>query len=151
MKVILLKDVPNIGKIHDVVTVKDGYAKNYLIKNKLAVISSQTANDKLQQDLSTIASEIATKRGQAIDIKTKLEQLTLEFVLPTNHGKVFGTISTKAIIDKIQQQSNIKLDKYMFELNDQKNISLGQHQLKIRLFNDVIATLHINVNEALGS
>jgi large subunit ribosomal protein L9 len=149
MRVILLKNVTHIGKIHDIVEVKDGYGKNYLIKNKLAVIYTPTASDKLQQDLTNIANIDTAKRQSATSLKQKLEQITLAFKLKANQGHAFGSISLKAIINQLLEQYQIKLDKYMFEDNEQKQISLGQHVLTIRLYANIVATLRVKVSEEL--
>jgi large subunit ribosomal protein L9 len=101
MKVILLKDVKGLGNVHDVVEVKDGYAKNYLFKNKLAVANTPLAQSALKQDLDVLASQEAAKLADANVLKSKLDKITLEFKLKINLGNVFGSISHKMIIDEL--------------------------------------------------
>ena len=111
MKVILLKDVKKQGKKDDILEVSDGYANNYLIKNGYAVAYSKTSKSVLDQEINK--REIAEQKR--IDefniIKSKLENKTLEFKVKVGkEDKVFGTISSKQISDKLKEMG-YKIDK----------------------------------------
>jgi large subunit ribosomal protein L9 len=145
MKVILLKDVKDVGKIHDVVEVKDGFAKNYLIKNKLAVPNTEGARQTLNQDLAVLAKEEAIKIKAATELKNQLEQINLEFTLKVHQGNVFGSISHKMVIDELQDKHQIKIDKFMIDNHNEKTFSLGRHTMLINVYKQIVAKLSISV------
>lgn len=145
MKIILLENIKGVGKKHDLVTVKDGYAR-FLITTKNAVFATQLSLEKLQQH-NTQQKEIDNKKMQeAKALKTKIEALELEFSLKVGEKQTFGTITTKAIADCLSSKHNIAIDKYMF-VENKKSYQLGKHIVKIKLDKDVIASLKINVKK----
>jgi large subunit ribosomal protein L9 len=145
MKVILLKDVKNVGHIHDVVEVKDGYAKNYLFKNKLAVANTTNAQQTLNSDLGILAEQETAKINAATVLKNKMDNLTLKFTLKVNQGNVFGSISHKMIIDQLFEQYQIKIDKFMIDVHNDKTYGLGRHIMTINIYKHISAKLFINV------
>lgn len=147
MKVILLSDVKKVGKKGTVVEVSDGYGANYLIPNKLAVKVTKTSMDIKQKQDSDEAARQAQLKQEAIVLKEKLETLTLELKAKTGKdGKMFGTISSKQIVEEYKKQFDIELDKRKFV--DNNNISsLGYTKLKIELYKSVIATIIVHVSE----
>jgi large subunit ribosomal protein L9 len=144
MKIILLKDVPGLGKTHEIVEAKDGYAKNYLIKNKLAVVYTEKSKDKLSTDLANLAKIEAGKIQEAQTLKQNIENISLTFSLKANNGHAFGSISNKAIVDQLLMHHHIKVDKYMMSENKQ-GLGLGQHFIQINIYKGIIATLKIDI------
>jgi large subunit ribosomal protein L9 len=145
MKVILLKDVKGVGRIHEVVNVKDGYAKNYLIKNKLAVPNTASAQQTLNKDLDILAKDEAIKIKAANQLKTEIDKVTLNFDLTVNQGNTFGSVSHKMIIDELQNKYQIKIDKFMIDSHNEKTFGLGKHQLTINIYKQINAKLSINI------
>jgi large subunit ribosomal protein L9 len=144
MKVILLKDVNGLGKADQVVETKDGYAKNFLFKNKLAVAYTETAKKILETVIDEKeAIELANIR-EANALKVKIEALQLQFHLRSKSGNPFGVVSNKAIIDELATHG-IKVTKYMFDEKNPKQYDLGIHEVKINLSKKVSAILSINV------
>ncbi|MDR2369044.1 MAG: 50S ribosomal protein L9 [Mycoplasmataceae bacterium] len=147
MKVILLKDVKGVGKIHQVVDVKDGYAKNYLIRNKLAVVSTTQAQQTLDKDLNLLAQQEEIKIKAANELKSKLELINLEFTLKSNRDNVFGSVSHKMIIDELKDKYQVSIDKFMIGNHEMKTLSLGRHVLTINIYKQIKANLSINIRE----
>jgi large subunit ribosomal protein L9 len=145
MKVILLKDVKGVGKVHEIVEAKDGYAKNYLFKHKLAVPNTMSAQQTLHKQLDLLAAQEEIKIKEASELKQKLEQVSLSFTLKINQGNVFGSVSHKMIIDELFNKYQIKIDKFMFADHNEKNFSLGRHVLIINIYKQINAKLLINV------
>jgi large subunit ribosomal protein L9 len=145
MKVILLKDVKNVGKKDEVKEVADGYGRNYLIKNKLAVLASDKALEVLGQQKQQYQQEQAEKKAEALKLKEQIEKITLTFSLKAGKdGKLFGSVSTMKICEELAKNHKIELDKRKFIDND--NITkLGSYSLKVELFKDVIAQVKVNV------
>ncbi len=147
MKVILLSDVKKVGKKGAVIEVSDGYGANYLIPNKLAVKATKTSMEIKQKQDDTEAKHQEQLKQEAIEVKEKLEKLTLELKAKTGKdGKMFGAISSKQIVEEYKKQFDIELDKRKFV--DSNNISsLGYTKLKIELYKNVIATIIVHVSE----
>ena len=145
MKVILLKDVKNVGKKDEIVEVSDGYGRNYLLRNKLAVLASEKAMEILSDQKKQQQAFLEEKKQEAIALKEKIEKIVLTFKIKSGKdGKLFGSVSTVKICELMQKQYNIALDKRKFI--DKENItSLGTYDLKIELFKDVIATVKVKV------
>ena len=147
MKVILLVDVKNVGKKGEVKNVSDGYGMNFLIKRKLAVPATEKAMEvKHEEDKEAKALYEANKQ-KAIELKKHLESLTITcYSKGGAEGRMFGTISTKQVVEEFRKQHNISLDKRKF-IDALPIASFGTTKLKIELFKDVIATLNVVVKE----
>ena len=145
MKVILLKDVKNVGKKDEIVEVSDGYGRNYLLRNKLAVLASEKAMEILSDQKKQQQAFLEEKKQEAMALKEKIEKIVLTFQIKSGKdGKLFGSVSTVKICELMQKQYNIALDKRKFI--DKENItSLGTYDLKIELFKDVSATVKVKV------
>lgn len=149
MKVILLSEVKNLGKTNQVIEVSDGYAKNYLIPNKLAIQATNEAlsiNKKIKADEKAMVLEkIKYYQG----IKENLENLTLEFYLNTNNGKVANAISAKQICAYLHDNFGIEIDKHKFVNFKPINV-IGTSEVIIKLYSDVLTKLKIKVSEKKG-
>lgn len=145
MKVILLQDVKNLGKKNQVVEVSEGYFRNFLSKNKLAVLDSKTANQHLEKDLAELQKIEDTNVANAIKLKAQLEAVTLNFKLKSNNGKAFGSVSQKQIIDSLKEL-NIIITKYMFS-DDFQPLKVGNVHIKLNVYKTINAKLHIIVTD----
>lgn len=147
MKVILLSDVKKVGKKGQVVEVSDGYGANYLIPNKLAVKVTKTSMDIKQKQDDNEALRQETLKQEAIVLKEKMENLTLELKAKGGKdGKMFGAISSKQIVDEYKKQFDIELDKRKFT-ESKSVVSFGYTKLKIELYKNVIGTIIVHVSE----
>ena len=111
MRVILLSDVKKVGKKGEVVEVADGYARNFLFTKKLAVQESNKSREILNhQKEAEILNQQELKKEAEI-LKEKLEKMVFEFKVKSGkEGKVFGSVSTKAIVEELAKNS-INVDK----------------------------------------
>lgn len=136
MKVILLQDVKKQGKKDEIINVSDGYAHNYLFKNKLAVPYTETSKSILNNQIKKRNDEEDALVESLNDIKKKLENKEIKFKVKTGkQDQVFGTVSTKQISDELKKLG-FDIDKK--KIKTTANIdSLGVHDVDIELHKKV--------------
>ena len=147
MKVILLKDVKNVGKEGQIVVVSDGYAQNFLIARKLAVPATEKSLEiKKQQDDQRL-QEYENNRQEALKLKEKIESIRVTvYASGGKDGRMFGAVSAKQICEELQKQHKISVDKRKF-VGDNSATSFGTTKFSIELFKGVRATLTVDVKE----
>ena len=131
MKVILLSDVKNLGKKGDIVKVADGYGRNFLIRQHLAVEATKKSMEILDEQKLQESLEEKQLEANAEAIKQRLAKLTLEFKVKTGKDRrVFGSVSTKQIAEQLMQKYEIKIDKRKV-LDNTAIASLGYTDVKL--------------------
>ena len=144
MKVILLKDVKGKGKKDAVLEVSDGYANNFLIKNGLAVPYTKRSKEILDQEIDIREKEEQKLIDEYNVIKNKLDNKVIEFKVKTGaNDKVFGTVSSKKISDKLKEMG-YKIDKKCIKINDAISM-LGITNVKVELHKKVKFNLSISL------
>ena len=148
MKVILLSDVKNLGKKGDIVKVADGYGRNFLIRQHLAVEATKKSMEILDEQKLQESLEEKQLEANAEAIKQRLAKLTLEFKVKTGKdGRVFGSVWTKQIAEQLMQKYEIKIDKRKV-LDNTAIASLGYTDVKIDLYkNKVIGVIRVHLSE----
>ncbi len=146
MKVIFLKDVKGQGKKDEIKEVSDGYAKNFLIKNKYAVPANTNTLKKLNTDLENRRLEENLLIGNCNQIKEKLSKEKIVFKVKTGkQDMMFGQISSKQIKEELNKLG-YKIEKTNILL-DHPITSLGTHDVEIELHKKVKATIKIVVSK----
>lgn len=146
MKVILLQDVKKQGKKDDIIEVSDGYANNFLIKNKLAVMYTKKSSEILNNDLKDRELKEQEHIKECEELKKKIEKLTLKFKVKTgSNDRVFGHISSKQISDELKKYDMI-IDKRMIDIQGDIN-TLGVYEVPINLHKKVCAKVKIMVEK----
>ncbi len=147
MKVVFLQDVKGKGKKGEIKNVADGYAHNFLLKNKLAVEATPSALSALEGQKKKTEKEAAEELAAAKQLKEKLEQITVELKAKSgNDGRLFGSVTTKQIAAQLEKSHGIKLDKRKMELEDAIR-TLGYTNVPVKLHQEVVATLKVHVSE----
>lgn len=144
MKVILLTDVKNVGKKGEVVEVSDGYARNFLFRNKLALAASSKSMEVLEDQKQHARDEEAKNKENALKLKDQLALITLVFEVKTGEkGKVFGSVSTKQVAEELSKKHNITIDKR--KMKAESLSELGVSKVMIDLHRDVegFVTVHL--------
>jgi ribosomal protein L9 len=146
MKVILLTDVKNKGKKGQVINVADGYA-NFLVTNKQAVLASDHNVKKLEDEKKAKIQEEKQHLTDMVQLKTEIDNKVLKFKLTVgDNGRLFGSVSTKQIVEEFEKQFNIKLDKRKILLKDSIN-TLGYTKVAIQLHPEVVAEFQVLVSD----
>lgn len=147
MKVILKQDVKKVGKKGEIVNVADGYGKNFLIKNGLAVLATAYGKEIIAKNEENARLQDIENKKNAEELKKVIEGLTLEFKLKSGkNGRTFGSISTKNVVEEMMKVHNIKLDKRKF-IDARPIQALGYTHLKVELYKGVVATLKVHLSE----
>ena len=144
MKVIFIKDLKKQGKKNEIKEVSDGYATNYLIKNGYAVKYTKSSSDRLETEISNDKINEEKNISLANDIKKKMEKEKIVFKVQTgSDGKVFGSISSKQICEKLGQLG-YKIDKKNLILKDSLS-SLGVFFVDVQLYKNVVAKVRVEL------
>ena len=144
MKVILLKDVKNLGKKNDVIEVAEGYARNYLIPRGLAAEASAGNLKQREQELATQSRKRQREEEQAQAIAQKLAGLRLQIKVKAGEGgRLFGSV-TSADLAKELERHGIAVDKRRIELEEPIK-QVGSYEIPVKLYPGVQATLAVTV------
>mgnify|MGYP005695187019 FL=1 len=145
MNIILKQDVELLGSKFDVVTVKDGYARNFLIPKGLAVAAT-TSNMKVNEEVIRQQAHKANKAKEAADaIATKLEGLKLQIGAKAGeNGKIFGSVNSIQLADAIQG-AGYDIDRKQIHLSDDTIKEIGAYEATIKLHKGVSVTVKFEV------
>ena len=146
MQVILKKDVQNIGEVGDLVNVKDGYARNFLIPQNVAEIATEGALRNREQNLARIKAKQEKLHAEALELAKKIEDLgSIEFSAKAGEsGKLFGAITTKKLAEEIKAKLGIEVDRKTISLDAPIN-KLGNFTMNIKLTSKVKVSLGVVV------
>ncbi|WP_034622576.1 50S ribosomal protein L9 [Desulfovermiculus halophilus] len=144
MEVILRTDMENLGKLGDVVKVKPGYARNYLIPKELAMQATPSNLKVFEQQRRKLQEKLDKARAEAESLAGRLEETVI--TIPVRVGesdKLYGSV-TSAMISEALAQQGLEVDKKDIEL-DNPIRSLGEHQVPVKLYSGVRPELKVNV------
>lgn len=146
MKVILLRDIKDLGKAGEIKELADGYARNYLIPRGMAV---EATKEKLKETEEKNLKAQKTKQkeiAQAEDLREKLDGKTVNISVKTGGGeKLFGAVTTKEIAELLEKQLKIKIEKKKIEISEPIK-HLGEYEIKIKLYPAVQAEVKLVVS-----
>ena len=143
MQIILLESLNKLGKAGEVVAVKDGYAKNYLLPQNKAIVANKTNLTDLKNRISKINSDNDIRIAEAKNIRENLDGKTYEVQIEANdEGVLYGSINQQQIIQLISNETNsVNADSIV--VPQIKNI--GEYSVTIRLYEEISATITLSV------
>ncbi|MFW5697177.1 MAG: 50S ribosomal protein L9 [Fimbriimonadaceae bacterium] len=146
MKVILKQTVPKVGKEGEVANVKDGYARNFLFPNGLAILADRKQMKAVQMREAKLATKLEETKADAERTKEKLDGKEVKILAKVGKelGKLFGAITAQDIADKIKEDLGVELEKKQVGLI-QPIKKLGKYPIEIDLHRNVDATLTVVV------
>jgi large subunit ribosomal protein L9 len=131
MQVILIQDVDNLGQANELVTVKNGYARNYLIPQKFAVEASPSNLKQLNEKLKVKAKKEAQMLAEINQVIAKLQEGALKLGAKTGtSGKIFGSVTSLQIARAIREQKGYEIDRKKITIADEVK-ELGQYKATI--------------------
>jgi large subunit ribosomal protein L9 len=143
LKIMLTKDVENIGHAGEIKDVADGYGRNFLIPRKLAVLAGRGVEAEARRIQEASARREAKDRDQSKELADEIDNKTVVVRLKVGaEDKVFGAITNEDISKAIKQQHQVEVDRRKIELKEPLK-QLGEHQVTLRLHRDIDA--HINL------
>lgn len=144
MEIILLETINKIGKAGEIVSVKDGFANNFLLPYKKALVANKKNRDQLETRMSQIKEHNQSKKQEAELVKSKIDGKKIKIALDTNEeGNLYGSINHKLLLEEIESKYSTKLHADNLELNQIK--SVGTHPLIIRLYDNIIANIELEI------
>ena len=147
MQLILKKDVQNVGEAGDLINVKDGYARNYLLPNNLAEIATEGALGARERNIQRIKAKSEKLHKEALEKAEKIEKIeVIELSAKAGEsGKLFGTITTKKLAEELLNKTGVEVDRKTIILDNPIN-KIGEFLMTIKLSSKVKAQLKVVVS-----
>jgi len=140
MQLILTQDVENLGKAGELVSVRPGYGRNYLVPRGLAVSATVRNKNRLDHDKAVIERKVAKERATATELGTRIGAMTLQFERMVGEDeKLFGSVTNRDITEQLKK-AGIDIDHRWVQM-DAPIKALGKYEVPVRLAAGVIATL----------
>lgn len=140
MQVILTQDVDNLGKAGELVSVKPGFGRNYLVPRGLAVSATVRNKNRLDHEKALIERRVAKERANATEIAAKLNVMTLQFERNVGEDeKLFGSVTSRDIQEQLKR-AGVEIDHRWIQLDGSVK-ALGKYEVPVRLAAGVIANL----------
>lgn len=142
MRIILRQDIETLGNIGDIVNVKPGYARNYLIPNQMAYFATQGAINKIEQEKKQYLVKMAEVKSTAEKLAEKFDELQVTIAMKVGEeGKLYGSVTTQMISNELALQG-YEIDKRDITIVDPIK-TLGVFQVKVKLHPEVPANLRV--------
>lgn len=142
MQVILLEDIPSLGKVGDLVKVSDGYGRNFLIPKKKAIFATEKNLKALQHEKALVQQRLGKMKKDAAKMAQEIENLSCTFAKTVGEsGKIFGSV-TSMDIEAFLKQNGFDVDRKKIVL-DEPIKNLGMHTVAIKLQPEVTAHLKV--------
>ena len=146
MDIILKQDVTNLGYKNDIVTVKPGYGRNYLIPRGMAILATERNRKILAEEMRQQAHKEEKIKNEALNKAKALEGLKLQIPAKAGaSGKIFGSVNSIMIANAIKEASNLEVDRKQIVLNEDAIKELGDYTAKIRLHKEVSVDVDFTV------
>jgi len=146
MKVILKEDVQNLGQQGDVVEVKSGYARNYLMPQKLAILFTKQQKKSIEEAQRVEERKLEREKGQLESVLKQVEDLTLSLKMQSEEdSKLFGSV-TKLDIVKLLEENGVTIDKKYVDLSSPIK-TLGEHKVNIMFTKEMSASFTLTVEK----
>jgi large subunit ribosomal protein L9 len=145
MKLILTQEVSNLGAPGDVVEVKDGFGRNYLLPRGVAIRWTKGAEKQIDSIKKARSVRDVRDLGHADEIKQQLENLTVKVEAQAGGaGRLFGAVTVGDIVDAVKASGGPDVDKRRIQLGNPIK-TVGAHQVTVKVHDDVTATVNLEV------
>ena len=146
MKLILTQDVDNVGNEGDIVDVKPGFGRNFLIPQKLAITFSKSQLKHVEEKRNQEDRKIERQKDVLVDLLDKVSDLNITVKVKSEDGeKLFGSI-TKLDIEKLLLEKDIVFDKKYIDLSSPIK-TLGEHEVRVKFSNDISGSFKLTIEK----
>jgi len=146
MEIILKKDVTDLGYAHDVVTVKNGFARNFLIPQGHAVMATESNKKINAEDLRQKSFKAQKTRKEAELVAKSLENITVKIgAKAAETGKIYGSVNAIQIADALREQFKIDIDRKKIHVDGESIKETGSYTASIRLHKDLLVNINFEV------
>ena len=146
MEIILTQDVKNLGYKNDIVNVKPGYARNYLIPQGMAILATESARKVLAENMRQQAYKQEKIKKEAEELAQVLEGLSLRIpAKAASTGKIYGSVNNVQIANAIKEAKGIEIDRKQILVDDDTIKEVGNYKAKVRLHKDVTVEISFEV------
>jgi len=146
MEIILKKDVTNLGYAHDVVTVKNGFARNFLIPQGHAVMATESNKKINAEDLRQKSFKAQKTRKEAELVAKSLENITVKIgAKAAETGKIYGSVNAIQIADALREQFKIDIDRKKIHVDGESIKETGSYTASIRLHKELVVNINFEV------
>ncbi len=145
MKVLFVKEVPGTARAGDVKEVSPGYARNYLLPKRIAVVADDRMVEQIKQKEEAVRRRAEKALNEARDAGARLKKLTVTIYAKTGEGgRLFGSVTNADIATQLKREAGLDIDKRKIEV-DPPIKSLGPHEVTVQLHTEVSETLRVVV------
>ncbi len=145
MKLLLLADVKGLGKKDQIVDASDGYARNFLIPRKLAIVADAKAVNEAKNKEASRLHAIEVEKSTAEELAAKLESVVVKIYLTAGEdNRLFGSVTTKDILEALEKEHGIKLDKKKVAL-DKPIKAFGSYTVEVKLYQGITGKINLIV------
>lgn len=145
MKLILRADVDHLGRLGDVVDVKPGYGRNYLVPKGLAMAATESNRKVFEQESAKLQKKMDALRAEAMSLGEKIQTASLEIPMRVGEGdKLYGSVTNAIIAELLEEAIGEKIDRRKIVLEDPIR-ALGQFTVPVKLHQDVQVELEVKV------
>ena len=145
MEIILLQDVANLGSKDDVLVVKNGYGRNYLIPQKLAILATTSSKKVLSENLKQRAHKEAKLKEEALKQAEILKSITIVIGAKTSTtGKIFGSVNNIQVAEALKEKG-FEVDRQQITIKEDSIKEIGKHTAKVKFHREVVVELEFEV------
>jgi large subunit ribosomal protein L9 len=145
MEIILLQDVANLGSKDDVLIVKNGFGRNYLIPQKLAILATTSSKKVLSENLKQRAHKEAKLKDQAMKQAEILKSISIVIGAKTSStGKIFGSVNNIQVAEALKEKG-FEVDRKQITIKEDSIKEIGKHSAKVKFHRDVVVELEFEV------
>ena len=145
MEIILLQDVTNLGSKDDVVVVKNGYGRNYLIPQKLAILATTSSKKVLSENLKQRAHKEAKLKEEALKQAEILKTISIVIGAKTSStGKIFGSVNNIQVAEALKEKG-FEVDRKQITIKEDSIKEIGKHTAKVKFHREVVVELEFEV------